>query len=66
MSVQSEQNTCLFGNVTHIGIEHPSALWTLGTTLLSFLAGLGFGLRSYRLREWLRPQNAATTDEQPR
>lgn len=44
--------------ILHIGIEHPSVLWILIPSLLSFLIGLGFGIHSDRLQEWLRPQNA--------
>lgn len=38
----------------HVGIEHPSVLWFLVVSLLSFVTGLGIGIRSGHLQEWLR------------
>lgn len=41
----------------HIGVEHPNAIWILVSSLLSFTTGAGFGIRSNRLQNWLRPQS---------
>lgn len=46
----------------HTGADHPNLLWILIPSFLSFLTGLGFGIHSGRLQEWLRPQNAETTN----
>lgn len=48
--------------VLHTGTEHPNLLWIFIPSILSFLTGLGFGVRSDRLQKWLRPQNAETTN----
>lgn len=62
VSMQPEQRTCMFDTVLHIGLEHPSVLWILLPSLLSFLTGLGFGLYSNRLQAWLRPQHTEVTN----
>jgi len=44
----------------HTGVQHPDLLWILVPSFLSFVAGLGLGSVSNRLRDWIRPeQNAA-------
>lgn len=59
---QSEQRLCMLDTVLHIGIEHPSALWILIPSLLSFITGLGFGIHSDRVQEWLRTHNTEATN----
>ena len=51
----------MFDTVLHIGIEHPSVLWILVPSLLSFVTGLGLGIRSGRLQEWLQLLNTEST-----
>jgi hypothetical protein len=48
--------------VLHTGIEHPDLAWALIPSLLSFIAGMGLGANSDRLRDWLRPQHTEATD----
>ena len=52
----------MFDSVLHIGIEHPSVLWILVSSLLSFITGLGLGIRSDRIQESLRAQNTEATN----
>lgn len=40
----------------HTGVQHPDLLWILVPSFLSFVAGLGLGSVSDRLRDWIRPQ----------
>ena len=47
--------------ILHAGTEHPNLAWVLIPSILSFLAGLGIGGYSERLREWLPSQNTETT-----
>lgn len=46
----------------HTGSEHPDLWWILVPSLLSFLAGLGFGTVSDRVRETLRTQGTASKE----
>jgi len=40
----------------------PTSLWILVPSFLSFVAGLGLGSVSDRLRNWLRPQRDAANN----
>ncbi|MGQ3413723.1 hypothetical protein [Natrinema versiforme] len=46
----------------HTGAQHPDLLWVLVPSILSFIAGLGLGSFSDRLRSWVRPQRAVSND----
>ncbi|WP_176548326.1 hypothetical protein [Natrinema sp. CBA1119] len=46
----------------HTGAQHPDLLWILVPSFLSFVAGLGLGSVSDRLRNWLRPQQDAANN----
>lgn len=48
--------------VLHTGLEHPNAWWVLIPSILSFVAGLGTGMFSDRVREWLGPQQSPAAD----
>ncbi|MCU4926771.1 hypothetical protein OB905_12405 [Halobacteria archaeon AArc-dxtr1] len=44
----------------HAGTEHPNLVWVLVPSYLAFVAGLGIGVYSDRVRSWLRSRTAAT------
>lgn len=47
----------------HTGTQHPDLVWILVPTILSFVAGLGLGAISDRVRDWLQLEgNASSTD----
>ena len=46
----------------HTGVEHPNLLWILVASFLSFVAGLGLGSFSDRLRDWIRPRRDAANN----
>ncbi|RKD88871.1 hypothetical protein ATJ93_3682 [Halopiger aswanensis] len=46
----------------HTGSEHPDLLWILIPSILSFVAGLGLGSVTDRIRNWLSPDSTASTE----
>lgn len=48
--------------VLHAGTEHPTLAWVLVPSILTFLAGIGIGAYSERLRDLLYPQRTTTTE----
>lgn len=46
----------------HTGQSHPDLWWVLIPSLLSFLAGLGIGSSSDRVRNWLVPKYRTTNE----
>ncbi|EMA31825.1 hypothetical protein SAMN05444422_101407 [Halobiforma haloterrestris] len=46
----------------HTGGEHPDLWWVLVPSLVSFLAGIGIGTFSERVRGWLRPGHEPSND----
>ncbi len=39
--------------ILHAGTEHPSLIWILIPSILTFIAGLAIGHHTDRLRAWL-------------
>ncbi|WP_154658234.1 hypothetical protein [Natronorubrum tibetense] len=46
----------MMDTLLHAGTEHPSLLWVLIPSLLTFFAGLGIGTFSERVRNWIHAQ----------
>lgn len=46
----------------HVGAEHPNLVWILVPSYLAFLAGLGIGAYSDRVRSWVRRDVGTSED----
>lgn len=44
----------------HAGTEHPSLLWIIVPSILTFLAGLSIGRYADRIAGWIRPSDDST------
>lgn len=52
----------MLDSVLHLGLAHPNALWILVPSLLSFVTGLGLGIRSGRLQALLGAGNSEVSN----
>lgn len=52
----------MFETVLHAGTEHPDFLWIVIPSSLSFFAGMGIGIQSDRLRQWIVPEDTEMTN----
>jgi hypothetical protein len=48
--------------VLHVGHEHPNLLWVLVPSYVAFLAGIGVGVYSDRVREFVRSRNTTPNE----